>query len=257
MLLAVDIGNTNTVFAVCKGRNVLHSWRCRTIPARTPDEYAAFLFDLLALTDIKPKKLGAVIVSSVVPDVDFPFTRFVKKYLEREPVFVTRDIVNIVVNIDNPVEVGADRLVNALAVKTRYRNPSIVIDFGTATTFDVMDASGAYIGGVIAPGVNLSSQALYMAASKLPKINIVKPTSVIGKGTVTAMQSGVFWGYAAMIEGLIARITAEMHAKPFIIATGGLAPLFSESLPMIKAVDDNLTLKGLIQVHADNAKLFP
>ncbi len=158
------------------------------------------------------------------------------------------------VDIDNPAEVGADRLVNAIAVQAHYKTPAIVIDFGTATTFDVIDARGRYVGGVIAPGVNLSSQALYQAASKLPKVSVEKPERVIGKGTVSAMQSGIFWGYTAMIEGIVARISSEMNAKPFVIATGGLAGIFRESLPVIEVVDDDLTLKGLIRIYADNAK---
>ena len=166
------------------------------------------------------------------------------------PVMVGRDVApDLVIKLSKPEEVGADRIVNAVAVKTHYKFPAVVVDFGTATTFDVVDAEGAYCGGVIAPGVNLSMSALHQAAAKLPRINIKKPNNVIGKETVEAMQSGIYWGYVSMIEGLVARISKEMGVKPYVIATGGLASLFAQGTSVIEKIDEDLTLKGLIAIH--------
>jgi type III pantothenate kinase len=185
----------------------------------------------------------------VVPAADFPIKTFCEKYLKKKPVMVTRKNVPIKVDLDTPDEVGADRLVNALAIIEFYKTPAIVIDFGTATTFDVIDAKGRYAGGAIAPGINLSVEALHRAAAKLPKVNIKKPRSVIGKNTVEAIQSGIFFGYLGLIEGIVENITKEMGAKPFVLATGGLAHLFQPHTKVIHKVDDELTLKGLLHIH--------
>ena len=251
MLLAVDIGNTNTVFAVYKGSTLVNSWRCRTVAVRTADEYSAFLGGLFVQADIAWKKLDDVIICSVVPAANFHIKEFCQKYLGKKPLMVTKAMVDLTIDLDRPDEVGADRLVNAVAVVEHYKIPAIVIDFGTATTFDVIDHKGRYAGGAIAPGVNLSVSALHQAAAQLPSISIKKPARATGKNTVEAMQSGVYWGYVGLIEGIIKQISAEMGRKPFVLATGGLAPLFADSTPIIKAVDDELTLKGLLKIYLD------
>lgn len=250
MLLAIDIGNTNTVFALFKGDAVLQSWRLCTENARTADEYAAFLGHMCALAGIKLAKIKEVMISSVVPETNFHVENFCRHYLQADPVFITKDNVPIEIDLKRPEDVGADRLVNALAIKRFYQTPAIVIDFGTATTFDVVDAQGRYAGGVIAPGIDLSVNALHQAASKLPKVSVEKPDHVIGKSTVEAMQSGIYWGYAGLIEGVVAKIRQENgHGPMFVLATGGLAPLFAQGSSVIDTVDEHLTLKGLLEIY--------
>lgn len=252
MLLAIDAGNTNTVFAVYKGDTLSASWRCQTAAARTADEYAAFIDGLFRHGGIEWKSIKHVIVSSVVPEANFHLRRFTQKYLNTDPLFVDNTMAGIEVVLDKPDEVGADRLVNSVAVVAHYQYPAIVVDFGTATTFDVIDAKGRYCGGAIAPGVNLSLDALHRAAAKLPRVNVGQPNSVIGTNTTQAMRSGIYWGYVGMIEGILSRMESEMGVKPFVIATGGLAPLFSRSTPQIQTVDEDLTLKGLLLIHQRN-----
>jgi type III pantothenate kinase len=249
MLLAIDVGNTNTVFAFFQKDKLLNNWRIQTVRARTPDEYAAFLGNMCALEDIALTQISDVIVSSVVPETHFAINRFCEKYIKQAPRIITKEDVAIVIDLPRPEDVGADRLVNARAVITEYKAPAIVIDFGTATTFDVIDAHGRYAGGVIAPGIDLSLNALHSAASKLPKISVSKPMRAIGKGTVEAMQSGIFWGYAGLIEGIVMRIKAELGGDVLVLATGGLAPLFAEECKFISKVDELLTLKGLLLIH--------
>lgn len=241
MLLAIDIGNTNTVFAVFDERDELvRDWRCET----RIEEYDRVLQEV--------DQIDAVIVSSVVPDTNAPLSALCQQHLSASPVFVTKDNVGVAIDLEKPDEVGADRLVNALAVITEYQVPAIVIDFGTATTFDVIDAKGAYAGGVIAPGINLSLSALEQAAAKLPGISIEKPDQAIGKDTVSAMQSGIYYGYKGLIEGIVHNISEEMGgAAPFVIATGGLARLFADNMPLIKAVDQALTIKGLLKIYKE------
>ncbi|MCC7305192.1 MAG: type III pantothenate kinase [Alphaproteobacteria bacterium] len=249
MLLAIDIGNTNTVFAVYKKDKLLNSWRCQSAAARTADEYAAFLHEMFSIQKITWKDIADIIISSVVPDADFNIRKFCKKYVGKDPVFITSKITGVEVLLDRPEEVGADRLVNAAAVKEFYKTPAIVIDFGTATTFDVVDKKGRYAGGVIAPGINLSIKALAQAAARLPRVSVKKPEKVVGKSTVVAMQSGVYWGYIGLIEGIVKKISAEQKEKFFVLATGGLAPLFADNTSVIKKVDDDLTLKGLLCIY--------
>ena len=256
MLLAIDVGNTNTVFAVAEGDAVRASWRCATDPKRTADEYGAWLTQLMSLAWLEPKQVPAIVISSVVPDAMFGVTGLCRRYFDCVPKVVGETGVQVgaAAKVDHPREVGADRLVNALAAHRRYGGPAIVIDFGTATTFDVIDGEGAYNGGVIAPGINLSLQALHMAAARLPRIDVRQPASVIGRSTVPCMQSGVFWGYVSMIEGLVARIRGEWPEPLKVIGTGGLVPLFAEATDVFDHVDGDLTLHGLIAVHSLNAK---
>lgn len=250
MLLAIDIGNTNSVFALYDGDNLLHVWRCRTERVRTVDEYAAFLHPLFHAQDIHWRDIGATIISCVVPEAGRFIVKFCNRYLGHEPLMVDHTMVDLPIDLDNPSEVGADRIVNALAVVTHYQYPAVVIDFGTATTFDVIDEDGGYAGGVIAPGINLSMAALHSAAAKLPSVAIEKPPLVIGKNTVHAMQSGIFFGYVSMIEGMLVRITEDLDVDQlYVIATGGLAPLFAGHIPVIDCVDDEITLKGLLEIY--------
>lgn len=249
MLLAIDVGNTNAVFAVFKGEQLLDSWRLHTENTRSADEYAAFLNQVFDLADMGFQDISDVFISSVVPETNFHIEKLCKKYIGKAPVFITKDNVGIELAVDRPEDVGADRLVNALAVKTHYKTPAVVIDFGTATTFDVISADGAYAGGVIAPGINLSINALHQAASKLPKISVYKPDQVIGKTTVEAMRSGVYWGYTGLIERILAGIQKELDSDVQVLATGGLAKLFAKDSDLIELVDEDLTLKGIHEIY--------
>ncbi|MEM7679994.1 MAG: type III pantothenate kinase [Pseudomonadota bacterium] len=249
MLLAIDIGNTNTVFAAYNGGALVKAWRCRTEATRSADEYAAFLNELFMLAKIIWDDFEGVIVSSVVPDANFHIREFCQTYLKQPAIMVDHDMVGIEVDLDRPQDVGADRLVNAVAVYEHYKTPAIVIDFGTATTFDVIDKDGAYVGGVIAPGINLSVSALHQGAAKLPSVSVKKTDKVLGKDTVGAIQSGIYWGYVSLIEGILNRLSDEMGEQPLVIATGGLASLFAEEIDMITEIDQDLTLKGLYFIY--------
>lgn len=250
MLLAIDSGNTNIVFAAFEGDKCRQQWRSSSDPHRTADEYAVWLTQLMAIEGIKPGDMTGAIIANVVPAAQHGLVTLCRRYFGCEPLVVGEGFdLGIGVLVDNPEEVGADRLVNALAAAERYKVPVIVIDFGTATTFDVVDGKGNYCGGVIAPGINLSLEALHMAAAKLPRIAVKKPQQVIGKGTVAAMRSGVYWGYVGLIEGLVARIKAEFGAAMTVVATGGLASLFGEATGAIDQQDPELTLRGLMLAY--------
>ena len=246
MLLLVDAGNTNVVMAVHDGREYRGIWRIATEPQRTSDEYAVWLLGLFQLTGRARQDITAAVIGTVVPAALYHLRRLVRDWFDVEPL-IARSTLNwgFEIKMDQPAEVGADRLLNALAAHTAYRGPLVVIDFGTATTFDVVDHEGSYVGGVIAPGINLSIEALHRAAARLPRIGIGRPQAVIGRGTVAAMQSGIYWGYVAMIEGMVARIKGEMGTPLKVIATGGLAPLLAEGTTVIERIDPDLTLDGL------------
>ena len=255
MLLAVDYGNTNTVFAVYEGDDCRGVWRCGSNPRRTADEYAVWLIDLMALEGLRRDDITGAIVSSVVPEGNFNLTALCQRYFDCDPMFIGEEDCELGIQalVDRPEQVGADRLVNTVAAHGKYEGDLIVIDFGTATTFDVVDQNGNYRGGVICPGINLSLDALYMAAAQLPRVDIKETTSIIGKATVPAMQSGIFWGYIGMIEGLVMRIREEYAGAPMsVVATGGLAPLFSEATDVIDHVYPDMTLRGLVEVHKRN-----
>ncbi len=249
MLLAIDTGNTNTVFALFKGNSLEHSWRCKTESSRSADEYAVFLKQLFDLEDVKWSDINDIIISSVVPDTNFHLVNLCRKYLNIKPIIVDMKNANVVIDLDNPNEIGADRLVNAAGVIANYQTPAIVIDFGTATTFDVIDKGGIYRGGVIAPGVRLSMSALSDKAAKLPQITIKKPKSIIGKNTIDAMKSGMYWGYIGLIENIIEKIKTELDEPAFVLATGGLAPLYASSTKVIDQVDESLIFKGLLAIY--------
>jgi type III pantothenate kinase len=257
MLLAIDAGNTNIVFAVHDGKEIRAQFRASTKDSRTADEYYVWLSQLMQLEGIDPKQIEAAIIACVVPQALFNLRRLCAKYFKRTPLVVGESDVDLglEINTDRPRAVGADRLVNAVAAYRDYGGDLIVIDFGTATTFDIVGTKGAYEGGIIAPGVNLSLEALHQAAAQLPRIAIERPQAVIGKDTIPAMQSGVFWGYIALIEGLVARIVAE-YGKPMkVIGTGGLAHLFRHNTNAIEAVDHDLTIRGLRYIFERNAAM--
>ena len=254
MLLAINSGNTNCVFAIFDGDTKRAVWKMSTDHRRTADEYAVWLTQLMALEGMRPADVTACIVSNVVPPVTFDLKMLCRRYFRCEPLFVLEPGVELGVQvlIDFPQEVGADRVVNAIAGKDRFGAPLIVVDIGTAATFDVVDGAGNYAGGAIAPGINLSLKALEMAAAKLPHIAIRRPARVIGKSTVQAMQSGLFWGYVGLIEGLVARIRAEFGEPMRVVATGGLSPLFAGATNVIEEIDPDLTLWGLRLIHKRN-----
>ena len=257
MLLAIDVGNTNIVFALCDGEDIRQRWRISTDHNRTADEYAVWLHQLMSLEHVEHTHISAAIVATVVPPTLFNLQHLCRKYFKIEPLVVAVGSLELGMRIDlpNPAEAGADRIVNAVAAHAAHRGDLIVVDFGTATTFDVVAADGSYQGGVIAPGINLSMDALYAAAAKLPRIAVEPPGgngAVIGKNTVHAMQSGVFWGYVGLIEGLVARITSEIGRPVTVIATGGLATLFNRHTTAIDVVDGDLTIRGLIRINALN-----
>jgi len=251
MLLAIDIGNTNLVFALCDGETIRAQWRIHTDAHRTADEYAVWLFTLMTREGLTADDITASLISSVVPDANFAVKSFVRSYLKCDPKMVASGETDfgMKVLLDNPRELGADRLINAFAAYSTWETPLIVIDFGTATTFDVVSAKGEYVGGVIAPGINLSLEALQRAAAKLHGIAITHPETVIGRNTTAAMQSGIFYGYTGLIEGIVTRIKAERGEAMKVIATGGLAPLYSQATPMIDLVDADLTIRGLRLIH--------
>ena len=256
MLLAIDAGNTNIVFALFDEARQVGVWRATTKAQRTADEYAVFLKALMREAGVDPAHIKAAILGSVVPDANFHIRKLCREHFNCEPLIVGAPnvAIGIDVKIDKPDEVGADRLINAVAGVHFYKPPLLLIDFGTATTFDVVDEDGAYRGGSIAPGINLSLQALHMAAAKLPSVAVAKPRKVIGTGTVEAIQSGIFWGYVGLIEGLIVRMTAEFGKPLKVIATGGLASLFIDSIPAIERIDPDLTLRGLHILFERNRK---
>jgi type III pantothenate kinase len=256
MMLAIDAGNTNIVFAVCDGGEVKAEWRAVTETTRTADEYAVMLNQLLQLQSFKFDDFSSAIIATVVPASLFDLRQFCRRYLKCEPIVVGDPNVDLGIKIltDRPGAVGADRIVNAIAAHERYRGALIVVDFGTATTFDIVGAAGDYEGGVIAPGANVSAEALHQAAAMLPRVAVARTQGVIGKDTIPAMQSGLFWGYIGLIEGLVARIKEEYGKPMTVIGTGGLANLFYRQTSSIDHLDPDLTIRGLIQIHARNAK---
>lgn len=255
MLLAIEQGNTNTLFAVHDGEKWIAQWRAGTDSTRTADEYAVWLSQLLAMAGLALGAFDGCIISSVVPQSIFNLRNLARRYLHVEPLVVGENVdVGIEVRIDKPSEAGADRLVNAIGAHCVYPGALIVIDSGTATTFDIITADGGFEGGVIAPGINLSMEALHNAAAKLPRVAIQKPQRVVGTDTVGAMQSGVFWGYIALIEGLIARIKAERDEPLTVVATGGVASLFHGATTSIDHFDPDLTIRGMLEIWRRNRK---
>lgn len=249
MLLAIDAGNTNVVFALFDGRTIKGRWRIATDARRTGDEYAVWLMQLLAIRGVEGRQITQIIISTVVPRALHNLEILARNYFDVEPLIAGQGAASFAMDIDveEPGSLGADRAVNAIAAHAKYDGDIIIVDFGTATTFDAIDFNGAYKGGIIAPGINLSLDALVGNTAMLPRIAIEVPksTSVIGRNTKDQMLTGVFWGYVAMMEGLIARMRTEIGRPAKVVATGGLAILFDEATDIFDAVDADLTLEGL------------
>lgn len=253
MLLAIDAGNTNTVFALHDGNGFVDQWRCATEHQRTADEYFVWLSTLMQLKGISAS-IDQVVLSSVVPQLVFNIRVLCNRYYNCRPLVVGKPetVLGVPVRVDPGAKVGADRLANTVAGFDRYGGNLIVVDFGTATNFDVVDDDGAYIGGVIAPGVNLSMKALSDAAAALPHVDVARPERTIGTNTVACMQSGVYWGYIGLIEGICARIRAE-HSRPMkVVGTGGLSSLFAQGTTLFDHIDGDLTMHGLVLINARN-----
>ena len=255
MLLAIDVGNTNTVFALHDEQRWRAQWRSATTPTRTADEYAVWLRQLMSIEQLDLSDIKACIVSTVVPQAKFNFRNLSRRYFNFEPLFVGEVGVDIgvPVRIDRPEQAGADRLVNAVGAHAAYEGALIVIDSGTATTFDVVGADGGFEGGIISPGINLSVKALHDAAAALPRIAIQQPEKVIGSDTVSAMQSGIFWGYVELIDGLVRRIKEEYDSPLTAVATGGVASLFEGASRTIDHYDQDITIRGLLEIYRRNA----
>ncbi|MGV6839448.1 MAG: type III pantothenate kinase [Planktomarina sp.] len=254
MLLAIDCGNTNTVFSIWDGTTFLATWRCATDHARTADEYYVWLSSLMALSKLDPH-ITDVIISSTVPRVVFNLRVLTDRYFGCRPLVVGKPdcALPIDVRVDAGTQVGPDRLVNTVAGFDLHGGDLIIVDFGTATTFDVVATDGAYVGGVIAPGVNLSLEALHTAAAALPHVDVTKPDKVIGTNTVACMQSGVYWGYIGLVQGITERIRIEKDRPMKVISTGGLAPLFAQGDDgLFDAFEENLTMHGLTVIHRYN-----
>jgi type III pantothenate kinase len=245
-LLAVDVGNTNTVLGVYRAETLVAHWRIQTQEGRTADEYAVLLHQLAGIDGFSPAEITHGILASVVPPAIFALETFFSRHLKVPALVVGPGIkTGVPILYENPREVGADRIVNAVAAYERFRAGCIVVDFGTATTWDVVTPKGEYLGGVIAPGVTISSEALYHHASKLPRVEIARPQRVVGRNTVASMQSGLFYGYAGMVDAVVERIGAEVDFTPRCVATGGLAPLIAKASRTIEVTDEMLTLDGL------------
>ena len=254
MLLAIDVGNTNTVFAIFNQKKKLAEWRCATEQKRTADEYFVWLKALMELSTFSITAVNSLVVSSVVPQVLFNLRVLSNRYFNCRPMVVGKEECRlpIDVRVEKGAHVGADRLVNTAGAYNRYGGNLIVVDFGTATTLDVVDNDGAYIGGTISPGVNTSMRALHQSAAALPYVDITKPKNVIGTDTISCIQSGVFWGYIGLIEGMVKKISEELERKMKTIATGGLADLFAQETNLFEYVDHDITLHGLAVIHAYN-----
>ncbi|HNR12496.1 MAG TPA: type III pantothenate kinase [Thermodesulfobacteriota bacterium] len=255
MLLAIDIGNTNIVMGVFSEETLVNDWRIVTAPSKTEDEYGIIVYNLYRSANLDLKQTDGIIISSVVPPIMNTMERLCARYFHINPLIVGPGLkTGMPIRYDNPHEVGADRIVNAVAAYDAFKSSLIVVDFGTATTFDCVSPQGEYMGGAIAPGIGISSEALFKAASKLPRIELVKPESIIGKNTVTSLQAGIVYGYIAMVDGIVEKIKKQVKTNPKVVATGGLATFIAAESKCIDEVDPMLTLKGLRIIYEKNVK---
>lgn len=246
MLLAIDIGNTNVVVGVFDNEVLKAHWRVGTNTQITPDEYAMIFKDLFGFGGLSFGQIKGVIISTVVPPLRQVMTEMSKKYFSLEPLVVTHELkTGITIKLDNPKELGADRIVNAAAAYKQYGGPIIIVDFGTATTFCAVTKAGEYLGGAICPGIKISAEALFQRASKLPRVELAKPSRMIGSDTISAMQSGILYGYAGLVDGIVERMKAELSLDSKVVATGGLAELVSPETKQVREVRPLLTLEGL------------
>ncbi len=244
MLLVLDVGNTNTTMGVYDGEALTHSWRLTSERQRTVDEYGIMCRSLLQLDNLQSAAITAMVISSVVPPLDFTLHKMAEIYFGLQPLFVNARTVGIPVLVDNPTEVGADRLVNAVAAFEKYKSACIIVDFGTATNFDVVSKNGEYLGGVICPGVQISADALFQRAARLFRVDIRRPERVIGTNTIACVQSGLYYGSVGLVDGILEKMLEEL-GEAHVIATGGLASLITKGSRFIESVDQNLTLEGM------------
>jgi type III pantothenate kinase len=255
MLLAVDVGNTHTVLGLFDRETVEARWRIATRKEATTDEVGVLVRALFSGAGIDPSRVDAIVVSSVVPDLNGVLSRAGERFFGQEPLFVGPGVrTGVPILYENPHEVGADRIVNAVAAVARFGSPVIILDFGTATTLDVVSPRGEYLGGVIAPGLGISAEALFTRAARLTRVHLRRPARVIGRTTEESVQSGLFHGYVALVEGLVARVREELGTPARVVATGGLAPVFDRALPSLEAVDPDLTLHGLRLIWEKNRR---
>ncbi len=253
LLVLVDVGNTNTVFGVYRGDELIESFRLSTDTERTADEYGSLLLPLFGRSGIDPTEAEAVVISSVVPPLHLTLDMLARRYFGKKPLFIEPGVrTGMPIRYDNPAEVGADRIVNAVAARERFGAPVVVVDFGTATTFDVVNAAGEYVGGIIAPGIMISAEALFAHASRLYRVDVKRPSELVGSNTAAAMQAGIYYGYVGLVDGILERLTAELPGLKSVVATGGQADLIASGSKYIREVDPLLTLVGLKLIYQKN-----